>query len=81
MDRDDSTPTPEAPPVTLAQEAVALFQPHYAEPLSEADGAAIARNLGEALAILWEWRQDEPKPDGPTSGQSGTKRRKSGSTP
>lgn len=41
-----------------ATEAIKTFQPHYKEALTEADGRAIARNLGEVLGLLAEWRNE-----------------------
>ena len=59
MLRSEPPPTdPPEPPGDLAADAVEVFQPHYAEPLTLDDGHAITRNLGDVLSLLREWREE-----------------------
>lgn len=58
-----SEPPPSEPidtPQALAALAVDVFQPHYAEPLSLAEGGSMQRNVADVLSLLAEWRSERP---------------------
>lgn len=59
---DPSEPPRDPLPDDLVAEAMALFQPHYREPLTRDDGKAIVRNLTDVLLLLSEWKREDAPP-------------------